>query len=129
MYRPPPLRGRSVLEGKKVLLVDNNQPTREVRVSVLRGHGVEVEAAADFSSARSLQRLHRYDWIFLDVRRHFPGEALQFYEQIKDASPQQRFAFLVGPPAYLSLTWPQEVTAADKKPQQWEATVRRLSAA
>ena len=92
MYRPSPLRGRhSVLEGKKVLLIDNNQPTRDVRVSVLRSHGIEVEPAADFSSARSLQRLHHYDWIFLDVRRHFPGEALQFYEQIKDASPGQRF--------------------------------------
>src|SRR5213596_2891464 len=95
MYRPSPLRGRhSVLEGKKVLIIDNNQPTRDVRVSVLRSHGIEVEPAANFSSARSLQRLHHYDWIFLDVRRHFPGEALQFYEQIKGASPGQRFAFL-----------------------------------
>src|SRR6266566_3135478 len=68
MYRPSPLRGRhSVLEGKKVLLIDNNQPTRDVRVSVLRNHGIEVEPAANFSSARSLQRLHHYDWIFLDA--------------------------------------------------------------
>src|SRR5437870_7742363 len=27
-----------ILEGKKVLLIDNNQPTRDVRVSVLRSH-------------------------------------------------------------------------------------------
>jgi len=128
MYRPPPLRGRPVLEGKKVLLVDNNQPTRDVRVSVLRSHGVEVEAAADFSSARSLQRLHHYDWIFLDVRRHFPGEALQFYEQVKDTSPGQRFAFLVGPPVYLTRNWPLEVTLEDAS-GQWEQTVKRFARA
>src|SRR5204863_8197992 len=98
MYRPPPLRGRhSVLEGKKVLLIDNNQPTRDVRVSVLRSHGVEVEPAVDFSSARSLQRLHHYDWIFLDVRRHFPGEALQFYEQIKGVVRDNALPFSWGP--------------------------------
>ena len=121
------LRSRNrILEfpDKKVLLIDANQPTRDVRVSVLRSHGVKVETAADFSSARSLQRFHHYDWIFLDVRRHFPGEALQFYEQIKDASPGQRFVFLVGPPVYLSRTWPEEVTTAEKEPQQWEASER-----
>ena len=130
MYRPPPLRSRhSVLEGKKVLLIDNNQPTRDVRVSVLRSHGIEVEPAADFSSARSLQRLHHYDWIFLDVRRHFPGEALQFYEQIKGVSPGQRFAFLVGPPVYLSRNWPLEVTVADDWQGQWSDTVKRIAKA
>ena len=129
MYRPPPLLGRPVLEGKKVLLIDNNQATREIRVTVLRSHGVEVEAAADFFSARSLQGLHHYDWIFLDVRRHFPGEALQFYEQIKDASPGQRFAFLVGPPVYLSLAWPGEVTVDDISRGQWAETVKRFATA
>ncbi len=130
MYRPPPLRGRhSVLEGKKVLLIDNNQPTRDVRVSVLRSHGIEVEPVADFSSARSLQRLHHYDWIFLDVRRHFPGEVLQFYEQVKVASPGQRFAFLVGPPVYLSRNWPLEVTVAEPWQGQWSETVKRFAKA
>jgi CheY-like chemotaxis protein len=119
MYRPPTLRSRSLLDGKKVLLIDNNQPTRDVRVSVLRSHGIEVEPAADFSSARSLQLLHHYDWIFLDVRRHFPGDALQFYEQIKDASPRQRFAFLIGPPHYLSLTWPGEIYLEEASRGQW----------
>src|SRR5438094_5450793 len=94
-------------------------------VSVLRNHGIEVEPAADFSSARSLQRLHHYDWIFLDVRRHFPGDAPQFYEQIKDASPGQRFAFLVGPPLYLSLTWPDEISLEEASRGQWEQTVKR----
>jgi hypothetical protein len=47
MYRPPPLRGQPVLEGKTVLLIDRNQPTREVRARLLQSHGVEVHAAED----------------------------------------------------------------------------------
>src|SRR6266704_3237222 len=73
MYHPPPRRGRSLLDGKKVLLIDEKQTTRETRANVVRGH--------------------------------LPGEALEFYEQIREVTPRQ-LAFLVGPPLYLSLTWP-----------------------
>jgi len=52
MYRPPPLRGQPVLANKKVLLIDRNQPTRDVRVRVLQSHGVEVHAAKDLWGAR-----------------------------------------------------------------------------
>jgi CheY-like chemotaxis protein len=110
MYRPPPLRGQPVLANKKVLLIDRNQPTRDVRVRVLQSHGVEVHAAKDLSGARFLWQPNVYDLILLDVRRHLPGEALEFYEQIRTASPKEHFAFLVGPPVYLSRTWPGEVT-------------------
>jgi len=91
-----------ILDGRKVLLIDANQPTRDVRIRVLQSHGVEVRAADSFSGARFLWRPNVYDLILLDVRRHLPGEALEFYEQIKTASPKEHFAFLVGPPVYLS---------------------------
>ena len=55
MYHPPPLRGRPVLVGKKVLLIDRNQPTRDVRARVLQSHGVEVHATEDLSGARQLE--------------------------------------------------------------------------
>ena len=67
------------------------------------------------SAERDFSGTNAYGWIFLDVRRHLPGEALEFYEQIRDVSPGQRFAFLVGPPLYLSRTWPEEVRATDEK--------------
>ena len=97
MYHPPPRRGRSLLDGKKVLLIDEKQTTRDTRANVLRGHGVEVDAADSLQRARVLWRPRRYDLILLDVRGHLPGEALEFYEQIRDVSPRQRFAFLAGP--------------------------------
>ena len=126
MYRPPPLRGQPVLAGKTVLLIDRNQPTRDVRVRVLQSHGVEVHAAEDLSGARLLWQPNVYDLILLDVRRHLPGEALEFYEQITTASPKENFAFLVGPPVYLSRTWPGEVMEVDASQGQWAATVGRF---
>ncbi len=126
MYRPPPLSGQQVLEGKKVLLIDPNQPTRDVRIRVLQSHGVEVRVAEDLSAARFLWQPNVYDLILLDVRRHLPGEALEFYEQIITASPKEHFAFLVGPPVYLSRTWPGEVIEVGASEGQWRATVRRF---
>ena len=129
MYRPAPLRGRSPFDGKKVLLIDGRQATREVRENVLRSHGIEVDAAESLQSARVLWKPHRYDLVLLDVRRQFPGEAIQFYEQIRDASPRQRFAFLVGPPVYLTCNWPAEVTAEFASHGQWGETVTRFAKA
>jgi len=65
----------------------------------------------------------------LDVRRYSPGEALEFYERIRDASPRQRIVFLVGPPMYMSRTWPGEITVDDTSRGQWGETVKRFLAA
>jgi hypothetical protein len=129
MYSPPPLRGRPVLEGKKVLLIDRCQPTREIRISVLESHSVEVHPAEDLSTARFLWQPNTYDLILLDVRRYLPGEALEFYEQIKGASLRQRFAFLVGPPVYLSITWPEQVMDSEREARQWAETIKCFVAA
>ena len=129
MYYPPPLRGRPVLAGKKVLLIDSCQATCGVRASVLRSHGVEVHAAEEISATRSLWQPNIYDLVMLDFRRYPPGETLEFYEQIKQASPRERVVFLVGPPTYVSLTWPGEVFAEDASSGQWGETVKRFLAA
>ena len=100
-----------------------------MRAAVLQTHGIEVHAVADLRGARFLWKPNAYSWIFLDVRRHLPGEALEFYEQIKEASLHERIAFLVGPPVYLSLTWPTEAMDAEKQPRQWEETLKRFLAA
>jgi hypothetical protein len=127
MYYPPLLRGRSVLAGKKVLLIDRCQATCEVRASVLRSHG--VDAAEKISAARFLWQPNIYDLVMLDVRRYSPGDTLEFYEQIKQASPRERVVFLVGPPTYLSLTWPGEIIVEDASSGQWGETVKRFLAA
>jgi CheY-like chemotaxis protein len=129
MYRPPPLRGRSSLKGKKVLLIDSCQATREVRTAIFRDHGIEVHEAEHFSAARFLWRPHTFDLVMLDVRRYSPGEILEYYEQIRDAHPEQRFAFIAGPPKYLSPEWPVEIIAPDAARDQWQQTVQRFARA
>src|SRR6266849_7691228 len=124
MYRPPPLRGRPALADKKVLLIDR-QATREVRAAVLRTHGVEVHEAEEISTARFLWQPNVYHLVMLDVRRCSRAEALEFYEQLRAADPRQRISFLVGPPVYLSRTWPDEVTVDDVSRGQWAETVNR----
>jgi response regulator RpfG family c-di-GMP phosphodiesterase len=125
MYRPP-LRDRTVLADKKVLLIDRFQATREVRAAVLRSHGVEVHEAEEISAARFLWQPHVYDLVMLDVRRCSPTEAREFYEQISAGDPRQRIVYLVGPPVYLSRTWPDEVTVDEVSRGQWGETVKRF---
>jgi hypothetical protein len=129
MYRSPPLRGRPVLAGKKVLLIDRCQATREARAAVLRSHGVEVHQAEELSAARFLWQPNIYGLVMLDVRRYSPAEAFEFYEQIRDAHSRQCCAFLLGPPNYLSLEWPGEITGDDTFRGQWGETVKRFARA
>jgi DNA-binding NtrC family response regulator len=117
------------LSQRRILLIDRCQATREVRAAVLRERGVEVHAVEDLSGARFLWHPNVYDLVMLDVRRYSPGDALEFCEQLKDRSPQQRIVFLVGAPTYLSLTWPGEVIAEDASSGQWGETVRQFLAA
>jgi hypothetical protein len=125
MYQPPPFRGRSVFDDKKVLLIDPHERARDVRASVLRSRGIEVDATDSLQAARSLWRPKLYNLILLDARGHLPGEARDFYVEIKHAAPRERVIFLVGPPAYLSLTWPTEAVPAEKEPRQRAETVGR----
>jgi response regulator RpfG family c-di-GMP phosphodiesterase len=119
---------RSDLHGKRVLLIDHCQATREVRAAVLRSRGVEVYEPEEISAARFLWQPHVYDLVMLDIRRYSASEALEFYEQIRAADPRQRIIFVVGAPLYLSHTWPSEVASDDTSRGQWGETVKRFQA-
>jgi DNA-binding NtrC family response regulator len=124
MYSP--LFRRPVPADKKVLLIDRCQATREARAAVLRSHGVEVHEAEEISSARFLWLPQVYDLVMFDIRRYSREGALEFYEQIKGASPRQQIVFLTGPPKYLSHTWPGEVAGDNTSREQWSETVKRF---
>jgi len=128
MYRPP-LRSRQALADKRVLLIDRFQATREARAAVLRSHAVEVHEAEEISAARFRWQPQVYDLVMLDTRRCSREEALEFYEQIRAADPRQRIVFLIGPPKYVSRTWPDEIADGDTSRGQWGETVKRFLAA
>ena len=84
----------------------------------LRSRGIEVDATDSLQAARSLWQPKLYDLIMLDARGYIPGEAFDVYIEVKHANPRVRVVFLVGTPTFLSLTWPTEVMAREKEPQQ-----------
>lgn len=97
----PLLPGRAVLAGKKVLLIDRNQPTREVRATVVRSQGVEVHETESFQAARFLWQPNVYDLILLEVRRHLPERRSNFTSRSRIRALKS-----VSRPAYLLLAWP-----------------------
>jgi CheY-like chemotaxis protein len=116
---------RTAFGGKKVLLIDRLQATREARTAVLRSQGVEVHEAEELSTARFLWQPSVYDLVMLAVRRYYsPEDAVEFYEQIKGASPRQRIVFLTGSSKYLSRTWPGNNAAGSTSRGQWGETVK-----
>jgi hypothetical protein len=87
------------------------------------------DAAESFHAARCFWRPKLYDWVLLDVRRYLLSEALAFYEQIRDKSPREHVAFFVGPPTYLSRTWPEQSSEVASETRQWAETVQQFLAA
>jgi len=79
-------------------LFDPHQRAREVRASVLRSRGIEVDTTDSLQAARSLWQSKLYDLIMLDARGYIPGEVFDFYFEVKHANPLVRVVFLVGPP-------------------------------
>lgn len=104
-------------------------PTHARRAGVLRNHDIELDTAESLHAARCLWQPGLYDWVLLDVRGYLPGEALAFYEQIRDKSPREHVAFFVGPPMYLSRTCPDQSCEVASETQEWGETVKRFLAA
>ena len=100
-----PLCGRSVFDGKKVLLIDPHQRATRARascvVAALRSTRLTASRRRDLCGKPKV-----YDLLMLDAREYTPGEALDFYLEVKHANPRVRVVFLVGPPTFRSLTWP-----------------------
>jgi CheY-like chemotaxis protein len=86
---------------KRVLLVDTSQAKRELRAEVMRKLGMDVDCAADIVEARSWWRAALYDLVLINMEKG-QGHRDRFCEEIRNATPPQRLAFLVGQPEYLA---------------------------
>jgi CheY-like chemotaxis protein len=113
---------------KNVLIIDGNKAMQSLRASVLRGQGVRVHLAKNFTEAELLWVPNFFDLVLLDVHQR-SKEAVAFWRTIRRQHPRQRISFLVGPPMYLSPTCPDAVIARDKVPEDWVQRLRLLSAA
>ncbi len=78
---------------------------RERRPAKVRHRGI---CRRELDAARSLWEPDFYHIVLIDVWRYLPGDALEIFREIMEKNPEQRFAFLIGPPRYLSTNWPEE---------------------
>jgi hypothetical protein len=62
----------------------------------------------------------------LNFRRYSSDEAREFYKEVKNRSPRERFAFLLGPPRYVSHTWPGKVNVDDTSGGKWREVSQAL---
>ena len=93
----PPVQGR-----KNVLLIDARVVMGEMRASLLRDRGVDVDVAHQISSARILWNRNRYDLVLFDYREE-PNQVKQLMSEMKTTKPRQKVAFFVGGPRFWSL--------------------------
>ena len=100
----------SLLKKKRVLLVDASPAKREMRAEAMRKLGMDVDCAADIGEARSWWRADLYNLVLVCVENEF-GHRDRFCEDMRNASPPQQLAFLVGKPGYLA-----DLPSADGEP-------------
>ena len=85
----PPEPQRSALEGRRVLVVDQDHAVRSAAHDLLERHGCEVETAPDGGQAMSMVRNSGYDAIIADI--HLPDlsgyQLMQKLGEIVDAEP------------------------------------------
>jgi CheY-like chemotaxis protein len=89
------------LKKKRVLLVDTSASKREVRAEVMRKLGMDVDCAGDIREARNWWKADFYDLVLINVEAD-GGHRDRFCGDIRNGTPQQEVAFLVGKPEYLA---------------------------
>jgi DNA-binding NtrC family response regulator len=95
---PAAIHGR-----KNVLLIDAREVIGEMRATILRDRGVDVDVARQISSARILWNRNRYDLVLFDFRQE-PNQVKELMQEMQAARPGQKVAFFVGGPEYWSLS-------------------------
>jgi CheY-like chemotaxis protein len=110
---------------RRVLLVDASSYTRELRAEVMRKLGIEVDSAADIGEARCWWKAALYDLVLINVENARCTRD-KFCDDIRAATPSQRFAFLVGSPKYLS---DSPSPAAPVQPEDGDGTAADVRAA
>lgn len=86
---------------KRVLLIDASHVKRDLRTEVLRKLGMDVDCAADIAEARIWWKPALYDLVLINLKKG-RGQRDRLCDDLRSATPPQRFAFLVGRPEYLA---------------------------
>jgi len=116
------------LLGKTVLLLDSNQNLAEARARRLQAYGITVHTAGTVDEARARLRERPYDLVLVAPREN-PEESIQFHREIKRLHPEQKVAFCVGPPNYISFTYGRNVIPMPRRDTWADRLKGRLASA
>jgi CheY-like chemotaxis protein len=86
---------------KRVLLVDTSRSKCALRAEVMRKLGVDVDCTANITEARVWWRAGLYDLVLVNMEQK-DGDRDKFCADVRNATPPQRLAFLIGQPDYLA---------------------------
>jgi CheY-like chemotaxis protein len=115
------------MKKKRVLLIDHSSSKRDLRAETMRKLGIEVDSAADIGEARCWWKADLYDLVLINVENKRLTRD-KFCDDIRAATPSQRFAFLVGGPEYLSNSpgpdSPEQADVDDGKDDSVAADIR-----
>jgi PAS domain S-box-containing protein len=95
--QPPAAENAVSLQGARVLVVDDEEPLRDLLRSMLESHGMDVSTVASGLEALELLDLTTFDVIITDVR--MPDmSGLELFSRIQQGNPGQadRLAFVTG---------------------------------
>lgn len=125
---PAPAPIPDSVKKKRVLLIDTSHATRDLRAEVLRNLGIDVDSAADIVEARVWWKPALYDLVLINMEKG-RGQRDKFCDDVRNATPPQKLAFLVGGPEYLtgSLNQNQEL-AMQSSDEQAVSNAKRITA-
>ena len=115
---PQPVATRPPAKLRCVLLMDSNAERRASRKKTLALHGIEAVGVSDLTEASSIRHRDRYDLVLIDIRRDHYG-CLAWRDMIKQESPKQIVAFLVGEPRYIDLEPQLDSYVAEEHGSEW----------
>jgi CheY-like chemotaxis protein len=85
---------------RRILLIDQNTTTQNLRATILRNREIEVHTASSVAEAAALSQKYIYDLVLLAAREN-SEQAAALCTQLRAIRPRQRIGLLVGPPVFV----------------------------
>ncbi|MBI4615546.1 MAG: GAF domain-containing protein [Planctomycetes bacterium] len=94
--RPTPTPHRRIDAAKRILVVDDDEPIRDILAAILQNRCETVETAASGAEAIKKCRAEGFDTVFLDIKMPGRFDGFRTYEELKRMDKKIRVVFITG---------------------------------